>query len=419
MQNKTNALQLSAYGIDRGLQTVAALRVKACGTGSAPRNKAGRVGGRRGKIGRYTPASQARFREAILAVEPFLRPFRRGNRRHFPASFLTLTYPGAWDDDPREWKHHLDLWLQRLKRRHKRAWAIWALEFQARKAPHFHLIVHWDGSGPRETWKERQQWISSSWAAVVAGGEAPSDHCAAGTRARPLKSVAMARNYIIKRQSKDVVVPVGFGRWWGIHNREAYKQVAVVVRVLIPQQLTADVLAAIIEYWRRYWRLPDDVETYKLPRWVSGRAANDVLHAAQARTAVFDAVWVDPRTGEAVADNDNEYPPGPVDVPSEGGAGSGPGPGMGAATPEAAPPYENPPPVCCEECGRLQTHLKDGLCWVCEDPQGPPARTGAAVPRLLPGGNSPTLLDRSPEQADRPGQNPAQAVPPWACCYPE
>ena len=205
-RNKVS-LQLLAYGIDRARQTVAAVRVKARG---APRNKGGKIGGRRGKIGGYTPASRARFREAILAVEPVLKPRRRGNRWHHPASFLTLTYPASWDPDPREWKRHLDRWLQKLKRRYPEAWAIWALEFQTREAPHFHLIVYWGGSRPKEPWKERQQWISSSWAAIVGHGEPQPAHLGAGTQVRPLESAAKVRNYITKRQTKDSV-PEGFG----------------------------------------------------------------------------------------------------------------------------------------------------------------------------------------------------------------
>ena len=189
MQNDNATLQLLAYGIDRARQTVAAIRVKARG---ASRKKGAPIGGRRRKVTRYTLASLARFREAILAVEPVLEPRRTGNRWRYPASFLTLTYPDAWDPDPRRWKRHLDLWFQHLKRRYPHAWAIWALEVQARKAPHFHLIVHWGPTRPRETWQARRQWISSSWAAVVGRGEAQMGHRAAGTQARPLKRVAMA-----------------------------------------------------------------------------------------------------------------------------------------------------------------------------------------------------------------------------------
>ena len=365
-RGKAATLELLAYGIDRMRQTVAAIRVKARGTRAS---KGGQIGGPRGKIRGYTPASRARFREAILAVEPVLMPRRRGKRWHYPASFLTLTYPGSWDPNPRKWKRHLDLWFQKLKERYPKAWAIWALEFQAREAPHFHLIVYWGGSRPKEPWKECQQWISSSWAAIVGHGEPQPAHLGAGTQVRPLKNVARIRNYILKRQTKDAV-PEDFGRWWGRHNREAYKMAAVLVKVLVSQEVTAEVLAEILKDWRRYWNLAEAVETYKLPRWVSGRAANGVLHAAGAWTAVFEADWVDPQSGEVLADNDNDIAPSsPINVPPVDSPLSQPSLPIPAATSKPTPPPpESSKFVYCEECNKLQNYLKAGICWVCEDP---------------------------------------------------
>ena len=393
MQNNSITLQLLAYGIDRGRQTVAAIRVKARGTA---RKKGGPIGGLRKKVTRYTSASLARFREAILAVEPALEPRRRGNRRHYPASFLTLTYPERWDRDPCQWKRHLDRWFQRLKRRYPRAWAIWALEFQAREAPHFHLIICWHGTRPKETWQERRQWISSSWAAVVGGGAPQMSHRGAGTQARPLRNVTAARNYINKRQSKDAV-PEGFGRWWGIHNRKAYKIAEVLVEVLLSPKLTEEVLARILESWRRYWGLDDDAEPRKIPRWVAGRAANDVLQAAEAWAALFEAVWVDPQTGEVMADNDNENVLSPIDM-LPGSSDAAPPPPTPAAAPNPSPrPQGKAESVHCEDCGRLQNYLVGGLCWHCQwypkDPQSPQARAAPPIPRWLTRANSSSPLD--------------------------
>lgn len=394
MQNDNATLQLLAYGIDRARQTVAAIRVKARG---ASRKKGAPIGGRRRKVTRYTLASLARFREAILAVEPVLEPRRAGNRWRYPASFLTLTYPDAWDPDPRRWKRDLDLWFQHLRRRYPHAWAIWALEVQARQAPHFHLIVHWGPTRPRETWQARRQWISSSWAAVVGRGEAQMGHRAAGTQARPLRNATKARHYITKRQSKEAV-PEGFGRWWGIHNRKTYKAVKVRVEVRLAQKLTAEVLAEILGNWRRHLRLGDDAKTYKIPRWVAGRAANDVLHAADAWTALFEAEWVDPQTGEVAAANDNENAPLPIDVPPPGSPEVELPPTIPAATLNPPPPpQETAESVHCEECGKLQNYLVRGLCWHCqwypEDPRSPQAQTAPPVPRSFTRANSPPPLD--------------------------
>ena len=126
--------------------------------------------------------------------------------------------------------------------------------------------------------------------------------------------MTIVRNYIIKRQSKDVV-PEGFGRWWGKHNGAAYKAAAVLVQVLVSQKLAAEVLAEILGNWCRYWGLGDGAETRKIPRWVAGRAANDVLHAAKAWGALFEAEWIDPQSGEVMADNDNENTSDPITGP--------------------------------------------------------------------------------------------------------
>ena len=385
-------LEFWAYGIDRENRTVAAVRVKARG---AIGNKGGQIGGRRGKIGGYTPASRARFREAIFMVEPAIRPQHRGNRRHYPASFLTLTYPASWDPDPHKWKRHLDLWFQRLKRRYPGAWAIWALEFQQRKAPHFHLIVYWGSSRPREKWKERRTWILSSWAATVGHDESQPSHPGAGTRVTAIGNVTKVRHYITKQQTKDVVpvgagaharslssvvktchyilkrqskgeVPAGFGRWWGIHNRRAYKAVAVQVEVQMPQELTAAVATAIQNDWREYLQLGEDVENYTLPRWVSGPAANRVLLGAGVWEVVFAADWVDPRSGEVVTEQANDDTSSRPKVPLPAQTSQLKPPVASQPSPPAPEPPESPGLVYCEQCGRPQTRLEHGLCWVCQ-----------------------------------------------------
>ena len=383
LPRRRRALELLAYGIDRENRTLAAVRVKARGAiGSQVRP----IGGRRGKIGDYTPASRARFRDAFLAVKPVLEPRRRGNRRHRPASFVTLTYPASWDPDPRTWKRHLDLWLQKLKRRYPAAWAIWALEFQRRRAPHFHLIVCWDGSRPNEKWQERRAWISASWAAVVGRGGSQPGHLGAGTQVRAVGSAPQVRRYVTKRETKDGgpadagmrvrtidsapqvrryilrrqdkgAVPEGFGRWWGIHNRKAYRAVAVRVEVQVSRELTAAIAVGIRNNWRRY--LGGAVESYKLPRWVDGHTANDVLRAAGALDEVFDADWVDLGSGEVAADKDA----GGASVRDEAPPAGGP---PSQSSRPARPVPESPGIMRCERCGRPRNRLAEGLCRVCQ-----------------------------------------------------
>ena len=166
----------------------------------------------------------------------------------------------------------------------------------------------------------------------------------------------------------------------------------------LPQELTAEVLAEILENWRRRLRLGEDAKTYKIPRWVAGRAANDVLHAADAWTALFDAEWVDPQTGEIVADNDDENVPPPIGMPPLGSHDVEPPPTMPAATPNPPPPPQGKWEfVHCEKCASLQNYLVRGLCWHCQwypdDPRSPQAQTGPPIPPWFTRGNSPPPLD--------------------------
>lgn len=98
------------------------------------------------------------------------------NGRRVPA-MVTLTYPGDWlvvAPNGRTVKEHLD----EFRRRWRRAWgydldAVWKLEFQARGAPHFHLLVvpphgtahsRTDAAGAGLAFRP---WLSAVWADIV------------------------------------------------------------------------------------------------------------------------------------------------------------------------------------------------------------------------------------------------------------
>jgi hypothetical protein len=85
-----------------------------------------------------------------------------------PAVMLTLTYPGSWVVVAPNGKavkaHH-----RALMKRWARKWGAepphpWKLEFQARGAPHLHLLVVPPDVDPVEF----RSWLSSAWADVVA-----------------------------------------------------------------------------------------------------------------------------------------------------------------------------------------------------------------------------------------------------------
>ena len=148
-------------------------------------------GGKRGKITEFSPAQRRRLREHIWAAGPSQIPRRLPDgSTHYPASFVSLTYPGhsAWDDrflDAQVCKGHLRAFWRRVERQHPGAWTIWVLELQRRSdttlppAWHFHLVLHWpDSQGEtRAGWAERNSWLSANWAQVVAGESHPDrDH---------------------------------------------------------------------------------------------------------------------------------------------------------------------------------------------------------------------------------------------------
>jgi hypothetical protein len=127
--------------------------------------------------------------------------------------FITLTYPAVWPSEPAVWKRHLDTWLKRLEREYVGLAAIWKLEFQARGAPHFHLLVF----GTR--WISAK-WCARSWYEVVESGD--ERHLLAGTEVKRIRSwrgvMSYASKYLAKKTSENL--PEMVGRFWGVHRRD-------------------------------------------------------------------------------------------------------------------------------------------------------------------------------------------------------
>jgi hypothetical protein len=160
--------------------------------------------------------------------------------------FATLTYPGEFSKDWRDWKNDLNRWINNhLQVRYAKCWGVWRLEFQKRGAPHFHLLI-WDGPrmAPLEVWcpQLRQmvviadpgnphntgvyKWLSISWYGVVKSGD--ERHLAAGTRIEPIYSINGVGFYTSKYLAKlpdGKFVPVEHtGRFWGCFGRKYWKR---------------------------------------------------------------------------------------------------------------------------------------------------------------------------------------------------
>ncbi len=140
--------------------------------------------GLRKKITEFSKPSRRRLRLKMAILRRACLPW-----------MVTLTYPREWDQDDRQWKRDLDVFLKRLKRQFPTVALIWKLEFQERGAPHFHLFL-W-GLPLDQLWSERirnnpanlhnprffdsfRAWLSCTWFEVVGSGD--EKHFRAGTR---------------------------------------------------------------------------------------------------------------------------------------------------------------------------------------------------------------------------------------------
>lgn len=159
----------------------------------------------RGVVKGMSPRSGRRLRWAIENT-PALSSDR--------ALFICLTYPAMWERDGRKVKRHLDTFGKRCCR--IGAYFAWALEYQTRGAPHFHLLARFPDS-----WDIRRvrEWVASSWFDIVGSGD--ENHLRAGTSAEWVNNPECAGWYIGHYLGKEFqkIVPDGVtlpGRMWGM-----------------------------------------------------------------------------------------------------------------------------------------------------------------------------------------------------------
>lgn len=152
--------------------------------------------GKRGKIVGWSGRSRARARWKSRGLRSMTH-------------FVTLTYPGQFSSDGQEVKSHLNHFLVSVRRRYPGVRYFWVLEFQARGAPHFHILL--DRDLP-------VVWLSARWYTVV--GSWDERHLAAGTGIEPIrdraKCAAYVGSYATKYQQKEVPEQYNdVGRFWG------------------------------------------------------------------------------------------------------------------------------------------------------------------------------------------------------------
>jgi hypothetical protein len=117
----------------------------------------GRGGGKRGTVKSFSRASRSRLMSLMGKIVKHAMPL-----------FVTLTYPGGDENDYKNYKHDLRMFLQSMRRKFSDAAVIWKLEFQQRGVAHYHLFV-W---GLDEN--IALDWVAHEWHRLV--GRADPNH---------------------------------------------------------------------------------------------------------------------------------------------------------------------------------------------------------------------------------------------------
>lgn len=143
---------------------------------------------------------------------------------------VTLTYPGAFETEPSEWKRHLAAFRRRWEREYGKTAAGWVMEFQRRGAAHFHLAVRIADDAELA---QLQAFASTAWYEVVGSGDLR--HLAAGTQVKLVTDIGGVGRYLVneigkqrQKQLPDYASRTGAGRWWGVW-RMPREEVEVVV----------------------------------------------------------------------------------------------------------------------------------------------------------------------------------------------
>jgi len=127
-------------------------------------------------------------------------------------TLTTLTYPAKWESDGRKVKRQFYNWLKWSKRICRVESYLWALEFQKRGAPHFHVFT---AGG---LLLKSKLAVSTEWYYQV--GSNDPKHLKAGTRVELLRVTDAAGRYAAKYAAKPYqkAVPPDYrnvGRFWG------------------------------------------------------------------------------------------------------------------------------------------------------------------------------------------------------------
>lgn len=159
-----------------------------------------------GDISSFSPGSRRRLIKKILKLE---------SSRLTSGAFVTLTYHEDWTTEREDLQQDLNAFLQALRRQYPNAVYIWRLEFQARGAPHFHLMI-WRSRGCGEIpLSDLAEWVRDTWTRIAAQGT--EAHRKWGTDTARISSWREAMGYVSKyvaATGKEGEVEYS-GRRWG------------------------------------------------------------------------------------------------------------------------------------------------------------------------------------------------------------
>jgi hypothetical protein len=145
---------------------------------------------------------------------------------------ITLTYPKEWS---KRWQRDLKSFFQRLERIWPGASLVWRLEFQKRRAPHFHCFLF--GLYSKRERNDFKEWIAEAWADVVDSDE-KAKHVQAGTSCEDIRTRAGAMSYAAggyASKMSQTLPGEHVGRYWGVLGRSRLP-LGKVIEFEIPRQ---------------------------------------------------------------------------------------------------------------------------------------------------------------------------------------
>lgn len=230
-------------------------------------------GGKRGSITQWTSASRLRWMRLLAKVQWSTLP---------QPLWITLTYHGPdgyWPADP---YRHLHQWLQTIQSNHGPMHYVWRLQWQARGAPHFHLVLWPPNSSNFFCKRAYRQSLAYSWHEIADPTSKP--HRTYGAKIEPLESYRHAARYIAryvaKESSQDVAT--GSARRWG-HSRNLPVANALVLESSLH---TAQLIRRIV---RRYVR-SQARDRRRADRYVMGHSQIHVFMPAHVAVQIIDHV---------------------------------------------------------------------------------------------------------------------------------